>query len=52
MPSKSQISLEVYFRAFEKAVSVFGRNQVSTYVIIGLGEDLEKRWKVAEGQPG
>ncbi|ASS88888.1 MULTISPECIES: MSMEG_0568 family radical SAM protein [Aeribacillus] len=42
MPSKSQISLEVYFQAFEKAVSVFGRNQVSTYVIIGLGEDLEK----------
>ncbi|RDE35619.1 MSMEG_0568 family radical SAM protein [Parageobacillus thermoglucosidasius] len=42
MPSKSQISLEVYFQAFEKAVAVFGRNQVSTYVIIGLGEDLEK----------
>jgi radical SAM protein (TIGR04043 family) len=42
MPSKSEISLEVYFQAFEKAVAVFGRNQVSTYVIIGLGEDIEK----------
>jgi radical SAM protein (TIGR04043 family) len=42
MPSKSDITLEDYFTAFEKAVAVFGRNQVSTYVIIGLGEDLEK----------
>ncbi|TWI59105.1 MSMEG_0568 family radical SAM protein [Halalkalibacter nanhaiisediminis] len=42
MPSKSEITLETYFKAFKKAVSVFGRNQVSTYVIIGLGEDLEK----------
>lgn len=41
MPSKSDITLEEYFKAFEKAVAVFGRNQVSTYVIIGLGEDLE-----------
>ncbi|MFB3160072.1 MSMEG_0568 family radical SAM protein [Neobacillus sp. 179-J 1A1 HS] len=42
MPSKSDISLDDYFNAFEKAVAVFGRNQVSTYVIIGLGEDLDK----------
>ncbi|MEK4884198.1 MULTISPECIES: MSMEG_0568 family radical SAM protein [Bacillus] len=42
LPSKSKISLDTYFRAFEKAVSVFGKNQVSTYVIMGLGEDLEK----------
>jgi radical SAM protein (TIGR04043 family) len=42
MPSKSDITLEEYFKAFEKAVTVFGRNQVSTYVIIGLGEDLDK----------
>lgn len=42
MPSKSEITLDEYFNAFEKAVSVFGRNQVSTYVIIGLGEDLDK----------
>lgn len=42
MPSKSEISLKKYFQAFKKAVKVFGRNQVSTYVIIGLGEDLDK----------
>lgn len=42
MPSKSAISLETYFQAFEKAVSVFGRNQVSTYVILGMGESFEK----------
>jgi radical SAM protein (TIGR04043 family) len=42
MPSKSKIPLEAYFHAFEKAVAVFGRNQVSTYVIIGLGEKMEK----------
>jgi radical SAM protein (TIGR04043 family) len=42
MPSKSDITLEEYFTAFEKAVAIFGRNQVSTYVIIGLGEDIEK----------
>lgn len=42
MPSKSEITLETYFKAFEKAVGVFGRNQVSTYVIIGMGEDIEK----------
>ncbi len=41
MPSKSEITLETYFRAFEKAVSVFGRNQVSTYVILGMGERIE-----------
>jgi radical SAM protein (TIGR04043 family) len=41
MPSKSNISLETYFKAFEKAVAVFGKNQVSTYVIVGMGESLE-----------
>lgn len=39
MPSKSRITLETYFDAFEKAVAVFGPNQVSTYVILGMGED-------------
>lgn len=42
MPSKSSITLETYFAAFEKAVAVFGKNQVSTYVILGMGESLEK----------
>lgn len=38
-PGKAEITLERYFEAFEDAVAVFGRNKVSTYVILGLGED-------------
>ena len=40
-PGKAEISLEQYFTAFADAVAVFGRNKVSTYVILGLGEDEE-----------
>ena len=38
-PGKAEISLEEYFDAFAEAVAVFGHNKVSTYVILGLGED-------------
>ena len=38
-PGKAEITVEAYFRAFEAAVRVFGRGKVSTYVILGLGED-------------
>jgi radical SAM protein (TIGR04043 family) len=38
-PGKSAIPLDAYFSAFEAAVAVFGRNKVSTFVILGLGED-------------
>ncbi|WP_428561410.1 MAG: MSMEG_0568 family radical SAM protein [Solidesulfovibrio sp. DCME] len=38
-PGKAVIGLEAYFEAFAAAVAVFGRNKVSTYVILGLGED-------------
>lgn len=40
-PGKASIDEETYFRAFEDAVKVFGKNQVSTYVILGLGENEE-----------
>lgn len=40
-PGKAAIDEETYFKAFEDAVAVFGRNQVSTYIILGLGEDEE-----------
>lgn len=40
-PGKALISMETYYEAFEVAVDVFGRNKVSTYVILGLGEDEE-----------
>ncbi len=38
MPGKAQVSLERYFDAFAAAVPVFGRGQVSTYILAGLGD--------------
>ncbi|MBS9433715.1 MSMEG_0568 family radical SAM protein [Photorhabdus hainanensis] len=38
MPGKAEVSLEKYFAAFEAAVEVFGRGQVSTYILAGLGD--------------
>ena len=40
IPGKSELPLDYYFAAFEEAVRVLGRNHVSTYVILGLGEDM------------
>ncbi|HSI39877.1 MAG TPA: MSMEG_0568 family radical SAM protein [Xanthobacteraceae bacterium] len=42
MPGKAQVSLERYFQAFEAAVPVFGRGQVSTYILAGLGDTREE----------
>ncbi|MDF2999754.1 MAG: Radical domain protein [Xanthobacteraceae bacterium] len=41
MPGKAQVSVERYFQAFEAAVPVFGRGQVSTYILAGLGDSRE-----------
>ena len=38
LPGKSELSLERYLEAFEQAVAVFGRGQVSTYLLAGLGD--------------
>lgn len=38
-PCKASIPLEEYLRAWKDAVSVFGRNQVSSFLLMGLGED-------------
>jgi radical SAM protein (TIGR04043 family) len=38
MPGKAEIPLFAYFKAFERAVGVFGRGQVSTYILAGLGD--------------
>lgn len=38
-PPKSRTGIEGYFSAWERAVEVFGEGQVSTYVILGMGED-------------
>ena len=38
-PAKARTGIERYFEAWTRAVDVFGRGQVSTYVILGMGED-------------
>lgn len=38
MPGKSRVSLDEYRAAWREAVRVFGHNQVSTYLLVGLGE--------------
>ncbi|HEY2240274.1 MAG TPA: MSMEG_0568 family radical SAM protein [Streptosporangiaceae bacterium] len=38
-PGKARWGIEAYFAAWERAVQVFGSGQVSTYVILGMGED-------------
>jgi radical SAM protein (TIGR04043 family) len=38
-PAKARTGIERYFQAWERAVSLFGEGQVSTYVILGMGED-------------
>jgi radical SAM protein (TIGR04043 family) len=41
MPGKAELSLERYDQAFAAAVGLFGRGQVSTYLIAGLGDRPE-----------
>ncbi len=41
LPGKAELSLERYFTAFEQAVAVFGRGEVSTYLLAGLGDSAE-----------
>ncbi|MFJ6082243.1 MSMEG_0568 family radical SAM protein [Streptomyces sp. NPDC092369] len=42
MPGKSSVALAEYEAAWDEAVRVFGRNRVSTYLLIGLGEDPDE----------
>jgi radical SAM protein (TIGR04043 family) len=41
MPGKAQVSVERYLDAFAAAVPIFGRGQVSTYILAGLGDPKE-----------
>lgn len=41
LPGKSDVSLDAYYQAFADAVAVFGRGQVSTYLLAGLGDRAE-----------
>jgi radical SAM protein (TIGR04043 family) len=42
MPGKSTVPLASYEAAWDEAVRVFGPNQVSTYLLVGLGEDPDE----------
>ena len=41
-PYKASIRFGEYLQAWKDAVEVFGRNQVSTFILLGLGEDLSR----------
>lgn len=42
MPGKATVPLAAYWRAWGEAVRWFGRNRVSTYLLVGLGEDPDE----------
>lgn len=42
MPGKSSVTMAEYETAWDEAVRVFGRNKVSTYLLIGMGEDPDE----------
>jgi radical SAM protein (TIGR04043 family) len=42
MPGKSRVSMDEYRAAWREAVRVFGFNQVSTYLLVGMGEDPDE----------
>lgn len=42
MPGKAEVPVKEYLRAFDAAVKVFGRGQVSTYLLAGLGDTAEE----------
>jgi radical SAM protein (TIGR04043 family) len=41
MPGKAEVPVTFYLEAFAAAVTVFGRGQVSTYLLAGLGDSVE-----------
>jgi radical SAM protein (TIGR04043 family) len=41
MPGKAEVPLDKYMEAFSRGVAVFGRGQVSTYILAGLGDPAE-----------
>ena len=53
-PARPAPGIDAYFAAWERAVEAFGEGQVSTYVILGMGEDprADRRGLQARGRPG
>ncbi len=48
MPGKATVSIDYYFKAFEASVAVFGRGQVSTYILAGLGDAADSILRMSE----
>ncbi len=48
MPGKAEVPVSFYLDAFASAVKVFGRGQVSTYVLAGLGDSRSDILEMAE----
>jgi radical SAM protein (TIGR04043 family) len=48
MPGKAEVPVERYLDAFTAAVAVFGRGQVSTYLLAGLGDHPASLLAMAE----
>ena len=48
MPGKASVPLSRYFDAFAAAVPVFGRGQVSTYILAGLGDTADAILETSE----
>jgi radical SAM protein (TIGR04043 family) len=42
MPGKATVPMSQYDAAWDEAVRVFGRNRVSSYLLVGLGEDPDE----------
>ncbi|MGQ0632036.1 MAG: MSMEG_0568 family radical SAM protein [Sporichthyaceae bacterium] len=42
MPGKGSVPMAEYHEAWDYAVEIFGRNRVSTYLLLGLGEDPDE----------
>lgn len=45
-PCKAELGLKTYLKTWEEAINIFGKNQVSSFLILGLGE---KRKSIIEG---
>jgi radical SAM protein (TIGR04043 family) len=41
MPGKATVPISRYMSAFKAAVKIFGRGQVSTYILAGLGDSVD-----------
>jgi radical SAM protein (TIGR04043 family) len=48
MPGKASVPISRYLEAFEAAVAVFGRGQVSTYILAGLGDTKEAILEISQ----